>query len=124
MSLNAPARRLLTGAVLLTGGLGLTAAGATPASAANCSYSAKQGRSFGPSYVTSISQTGTSCGTAKKVVKAFHSCRGSKTGRCTRKVSGYRCTENRGKTYQGQFSAKVTCKRGKARVVHTYSEFV
>ncbi len=124
MSLSVPARRLLTGAVLVAGGFGLTAVGATPASAANCTYSAKVGRSFGPSYVTSIQQSGTSCATAKKVVKSFHACRGSKTGRCTKKVRSYRCTEKRGKTYQGQFSAKVTCTRGKARVVHTYSEFV
>jgi hypothetical protein len=125
-ALSPPTRTLLLAAVALRAAVLLAASGGrTPvASAATCTLSAKEGQRLGPSYVTSITATGTGCGAAKKLVKAFHACRGSQTGRCTRKVSGYRCTERRGKTLNGQFSSKVTCKRGGARVVHTYSEFV
>lgn len=104
--------------------------GRTPVAdaATTCRYSADYGRSLGPSYVTSIKTTGAGCSTAKKVVRAFHSCRlrnGGKSGRCpsSTAVRGYRCTENRGKRVQGQFSSKVTCKRGSASVVSTYSQF-
>lgn len=119
-------RTLLVAALVVLAALALALSGGrTPvASAASCSYSAKEGRALGPSYVTSIQVTRTSCSTGKKIVKAFHSCRRTATGRCSRKVSRYTCSEKRGKTFQGQFSSKVTCKRGSARVVHTYSEFL
>lgn len=94
-----------------------------------CKYSASYGRSLGPSYVTSITVSRDSCANAKKVVRTFHSCRiknGGKSGRCASSASirGYRCTENRGKPFQGQFSSKVACKRGSRSVVSTYSQFV
>ncbi|MCK9250466.1 MAG: hypothetical protein M0P31_16010 [Solirubrobacteraceae bacterium] len=123
-SIHPPLRRLALLAVALLTAVVVLTASAAPADAASCRYSAKEGRAMGPSYVTSIQVTRTSCATGKKVVKAFHKCRGSQTGRCRKAVVRYRCTERRGKTLRGQFSSKVTCKRGKARVVHTFTEFV
>lgn len=126
----APTARRLSFAV--AGGLASIAvlsAGAPAADAAtSCRYSAAYGRSLGPSYVTSIQVSRDSCSNAKKVVRSFHSCRlrnGGKSGRCSTRASvrGYRCVERRGKTFRGQFSSKVTCKRGTRSVVSTYSQF-
>jgi hypothetical protein len=109
----------------LTASLALIPAGA--ASARSCGIH-NQERSFGPTYVTLVSESGTSCRRAKAVVRAFHACRkahgGIKRGRCPAKASvlGYRCTEKRG-SIPTQSSGKVTCRNGKARVIHTYTQF-
>lgn len=81
-------------------------------------------RKLGPTYVTSLSASGVSCGSAKRLVKAFHACRranGGVKGRCAA-ASGYRCNERR-TSIPTQFSAKVTCRRSGATVVHTYTQF-
>lgn len=98
-----------------------------PAHAATCAIPNGQEDTFGPSYVTSITQTGTTCTRAKAVVRGFHRCRkahGGVRGRCPASVRilGYRCTEKRG-GIPTQFSGKVTCTRAHARVVHTYTQF-
>jgi hypothetical protein len=113
----------LVGAI--TASLALIPAGA--ASAGSCSIH-NQERSFGPTYVTSLRATGTSCKRAKAVVRSFHACRkahgGIRKGRCPAKASvlGYRCKEQRG-SIPTQTTGKVTCRRGKATVVHTYTQF-
>lgn len=81
-------------------------------------------RKLGPTYVTSLTASGVSCGSAKRLVKAFHACRranGGVKGRCA-SASGYRCKERR-TSIPTQFSAKVTCRRTGATVVHTYTQF-
>lgn len=83
--------------------------------------------SYGPSYVTSLRVTNTTCAAGKKVVRAFHRCRyahGGVKGRCPKRTSvlGYRCTETRS-SIGTQLTGKVTCRRGTRRVVHTYTEF-
>lgn len=96
------------------------AAGAT-AKLAVCKLPTSEQRTFGPTYVETIRQAGTSCTRAKKLVRAFHKCRGTARGRCTKKVDGFRCTEQREST-DDQLTAKVTCRKGPATVVHTYTE--
>lgn len=117
-------RALAPAVVLLVLGASASAsAGPTATAAATCSIKGQE-RTFGPTYVTAITASGTSCANAKKVVRAFHACRkvhGVK-GRCTRKVLGYSCRETRG-GIPTQFSGKVTCVHGHARIVHTYTQF-
>lgn len=123
---------LLTAAALLAAlalGAGPAQAdggGATAKAAAKrCSVSGKQ-RRLGASYVTRISVTRTSCASAERVVRAFHSCRrrnGGADGRCGRRVRRYRCKERRGPSSKTQYDATVTCRRGAARVSHAYTQF-
>jgi hypothetical protein len=112
-------------AAALTVALALVPTGS--ASAGSCSIH-NQERSFGPTYVTSLRVVGTSCKRGKEVVRAFHACRrahgGIKTGRCPYRVSvlGYHCREKRG-SIPTETTGKVTCRRGKATVIHTYTQF-
>jgi hypothetical protein len=110
-------------AISLTAALALIPSGS--ASAGVCSIHGQE-ESFGPTYVTSLRVIHTSCKRGKQVVRAYHSCRkangGIVRGRCTRKVLGYRCKEQRGPSNGVQISPKVTCRRGTARVIHTYSQ--
>jgi hypothetical protein len=81
---------------------------------------------MGPTYVTVLKVSGTSCAAGIKVTKAFHSCRlkhGVK-GRCTTKVQGYSCTDKRPAALQStlSFDGDVTCKRGGARIAHHYQQ--
>jgi hypothetical protein len=97
--------------------------GAEVHAAKSCSIRGQE-RSLGPSYVTSLSVSRTSCATGKAVVKAYHSCRfanGGKRGHCRRKVMGYSCSEKRS-GIKVQFNGKVTCKKGSARVNHSYTQ--
>jgi hypothetical protein len=111
--------------IALTAALALIPTGS--ASAGACSIHGQE-RSFGPTYVTSLRVTGTSCRTGKSVVRAFHACRrahgGIKSGRCPYRVSvlGYHCRERRG-SIPTETTGKVTCRRGAATVVHTYTQF-
>jgi hypothetical protein len=112
-------------AAALAAALALIPAGS--ASARSCPIQ-NQERSFGTTYVTSLKVTGTSCRRGKQVVRAFHDCRrahgGIKKGRCPYSVSvlGYHCREKRG-SIPTETTGKVTCRRGKATVIHTYTQF-
>lgn len=96
-----------------------------PAAAATRSCSTdKDYDSFGVTYVSQLRVTNTTCLKGKRVVRAFHQCRkanGGIRGRCTTRVLGYRCTENR-TTIATQFSSRVVCTYGTRRVVHTYTQ--
>jgi predicted nucleic acid binding AN1-type Zn finger protein len=63
-----------------------------------------------------------SCGKAKKLVKAFHTCRHKhgKAGHCAH-VKGYHCTEKRLKGVN-QYDSTATCKKGSKKVVHKYTQ--
>ncbi len=77
----------------------------------------------GLGYFTSLSVTGTSCATAGKVAVAYYRCRlkhGVK-GRCRSKVLGYTCSEKRN-SIPTEIDARVTCRKGSRRVVHTYQQ--
>lgn len=95
-----------------------------PASASASSCKLGSGQGLGPSYVTSLTVSGTSCTSGKRLVRAYYRCRkaaGGVKGRCTKPVLGYRCRETR-HGIAIQFDARVTCTAGKRKVVHTYTQ--
>ena len=105
----------------------LAAASALPAAAEPVAQAAKScgvgdGRGYGTSYVTSLSVSGTSCRSGRKVVKAFHACRPGKKGKCTRRVLGYSCSEKRFNKLSTTYDSKVSCKKGSRSVKHTYTQ--
>ncbi len=121
-------RRLLLPCLLLLVATPVaTAAGPVAHASKSCGLSAKEKggskpSSLGTTYVTSLSASGTSCGRAKGLVKAFNSCRhkhgaGGKCG----SVKGYKCSEQRSKGV-GQYVSKTTCKNGGKTVKFTYSQ--
>lgn len=122
--MNRPTRRL----ALLVVAVATAAALAVPASAAaaTCKLSLKAARGMGPTYVTLMKVTGTSCSNGVKVTKAYHKCRlkKGKKGRCTTKVSGYSCTERRpaSESIPTQYTGHVTCRKGGARITHSYQQ--
>lgn len=82
-------------------------------------------------YFTTLRVTNTSCKDGKDQMLAWYNCRTARgvKGKCTRStVRGYRCTERRGPTQTGtggsEFSARVTCKKGTRKIVHTYDQEV
>lgn len=79
----------------------------------------------GEGYFTSLMVTGVSCAAGKKLAIAYYRCRvraGGRKGRCTSRVSKYRCTEKR-MTVPTEINARVRCRRGGTqRVVHTYQQ--
>jgi hypothetical protein len=92
-----------------------------PATASK-SCSVGNSRSYGTTYVLSISASGTSCRSARRVIRAFHACRPGKSGRCGR-AAGYRCSESRFNKSSQSYDSRVTCKRGGNTVKHTYTQF-
>jgi hypothetical protein len=120
-----PIRRLAALVVAASCCAALTIPAASGA-ASTCKLSIATARHMGPTYVTVLKVSGTSCATGIKVTKAFHSCRrkhGVK-GSCTKKVLGYSCTEKRPAALQSalSFDGDVTCKRGGARIMHHYQQ--
>lgn len=114
---------------LLVSLIGPTTADATSASvqaSKSCGLSAKEGRSLGATYVTSLSVKKVSCSKGKSVAKAFNACRranGGAKGRCNSKVGGgYKCTESRN-SIPSQISSKVNCKRGSKKVSFRFTQF-
>jgi hypothetical protein len=97
----------------------------TATAAARCSLSGKE-RRLGPTYTTALSVTGTSCATGERVVRAWYACRkrnGGAKGRCTSRVLRFSCTETRGEAIPTQFDARVRCRKGSARVNHSYTQY-
>jgi hypothetical protein len=112
---------------VLLGGLAVALLAATPSSAAlrTCQLSGSKQRALGPTYVTSLRVSHTSCTSGERLVRAYYNCRkahGGIKGTCHSRVRGYHCTEKRG-GIRTQFSAKVTCHSGTREVVHTYTQF-
>lgn len=90
---------------------------------ARCSVRGRE-RDFPPAtYVTSQKVRGTTCRNGRTVMRAFHRCRGSRRGRCNRRVYGYRCSENRDRTHQG-FESIVSCRKGGRGVWHRYTQWL
>jgi hypothetical protein len=99
------------------------AAGASASPVASASKTCTPPKYPGSGYFTSLSVTGTSCSTGSKVAKAWYNCRTAhgQAGRCTKKVEGYSCTEKR-KSIATEINATVSCKKGSARVKHSYQQ--
>lgn len=96
---------------------------ASPASAAAATRACSAPKYPGSGYFTSLRVTSTSCTTGKRIALGYYRCRvkGGRSGRCRSRVSGYRCIERR-QSISTEFNARVTCKRGSRRVVHTYQQ--
>lgn len=77
----------------------------------------------GTGYFTSLKVAGTSCATGRKVALSYYRCRlrHGVRGRCTSRVLKYTCSETRN-TIPTEIDARVTCRRGSAKVTHTYQQ--
>jgi hypothetical protein len=104
------------------------------ASAATCKLTADEqyhrANNKLPTYTRSLKVSGgASCATGHKLIRAYYKCRVAspspgKNGRCTSKVLGYSCTEKRSNVIKTQFDARVTCKKGRAKIISDYTQFV
>ena len=119
-------------AAALVAALGLSLA-AVPAQAKTIkcekAYSfQKNSDKFGPSYVTSLHVTNTTCKRGEEVIRAYQKCRhqhGGRKGRCptSARPEGYRCTATQSRN-ANELTGKATCRKGTVRIVHTYTEFI
>lgn len=109
---------------LLAAALALPApAAAAPSADASRSCSVGNTRSYGTTYVLSISARRVTCSRAREIVRAFHACRPGKSGRCPR-VAGYSCNEERFNKSRLSYDSRVICRRGAKVVKHTYTQFL
>jgi hypothetical protein len=110
----------------------MLALGTAPAQSAayrSCSLTQREQQPTGtkpkPTYNLSLKQRGTTCSTAKRVMKGFHACRGIASERCAKKVlSHWSCTGRKSSSASGIFYASYTCTWGKRRVLGTYQQNV
>jgi hypothetical protein len=93
-----------------------------PASASK-TCSVGDSRSYGTTYVLSIRASGTSCRSARSVIRAFHACRKGKSGMCGRAL-GYSCSESRFNKSSQSYDSRVSCSKGGKTVKHTYTQFL
>jgi len=94
-----------------------------PEATASKSCSVGDSRSYGTTYVISISVSNTSCRSGRRVIRAFHACRPGKQGSCESAVLGYTCRENRFNRGKTQYDSRVTCTKGSRVVKHTYTQY-
>ena len=122
-------RAAAVSACLALAGLAGTSSPALAAKTCNVKTSPKYPNTNPGGYFTSLKVTGVSCTSGKKLMVAYYNCRrkGGQgvQGRCKQsKVNGMRCTESRPASGNNgvEYNAKVTCKSGTKRVVHTYEQ--
>jgi hypothetical protein len=99
---------------------------AGPARAAGACSIPHKGEHLGPTYLTSLSVSGTSCTSGLTVVREYHNCqlkRGGVKGKCTSKVDGFLCSEKRGPSIPTEYYSSVSCQSGSKRVNYKYSQF-
>jgi hypothetical protein len=85
-----------------------------------------RGEHLGPTYLTYLSVSGTTCSTGLAVVGAYHACQlkhGGVKARCTSAVDGFRCSEKRGPSIPTEFFSSVSCVDRSKRVAYKYSQF-
>jgi hypothetical protein len=76
-----------------------------------------------PTYNLTLKAQGTSCTTAKKVMKAFHKCRSAAAYQCSRKVlTRWTCTGKKDSSTTEIFYANFTCKWGTRGVKSSYQQ--
>jgi hypothetical protein len=124
ITVRAVLSRLYIPSGLLSVAVALTiSAGASASPVASAAKTCTPPKYPGSGYFTSLSVTGTSCSTGSKLAKSYYTCRTAKSlkGRCTKKVSGYSCTEKR-TSIATEINGRVTCKKGSATVKHTYQQ--
>ena len=69
-------------------------------------------RSYGTTYVLSISVSNTSCRAGRKVIRAFHDCRPRQDRHAAPSVQGYSCAESRYDKIRTQYNGRVVCRKG------------
>jgi len=114
-----------SGAVLAVLLLGIGASQAPAAAYKPCSLSESEQQPKGgkPTYNLAIKQQRTTCATAKKVAKAFHSCRATTDYRCTKRLlSHWTCKGRKDSSTPVLFYASFTCTWGPRRVASTYQQ--
>jgi hypothetical protein len=77
----------------------------------------------GLGYFTSLSVSGVSCATGRKVALAYYHCRTrhGAAGRCYSTVLGFSCSEKRN-SIPTEIEARVTCRHQHQTVTHTYQQ--
>jgi hypothetical protein len=78
-----------------------------------------------PTYNTSLKAQKAPCATAKKVMRAFHTCRSKASNNCSKKVLGaWRCSAKTDSTnpVTKDFTGQFTCKSGARAVKSTYQQ--
>ncbi len=83
----------------------------------------------GDGYFNEIRATRISCSYSRKFVVRFYKCRTrsskssrtNKSGRCTTRLSRFKCSERRN-SISTQIASTVTCRRGKSRIIHSYQQ--
>lgn len=111
-------------ALILVLGLALAVLGGGSSALAGTARTCSTPKYPGVGYFTSLRVTAVGCATGRKLVVAYYRCRlqhGGKAGRCPGGVMHYRCTEKRN-TIPTEIDARVTCRRGARRIVHTYQQ--
>jgi hypothetical protein len=128
ISPRALARALLlacVGALIVAGGSAQQATAATTCKLKASEQYDRTGKN-GPTYARSLRVSGgASCATGHALIHRYYRCRiasGGKKARCTRRVLGYSCTEKRSNVIPTQFDARVTCRKGRARILHDYTQ--
>ncbi len=124
---DAPSAGLAAAAAAGVLAMAIGAQTADAASYRNCrlSQSEQFPRSGKPTYNLSLRAKGTSCRTAKRVMRSFHSCRPTTGLRCSGKVrSHWSCGGRKSSSIPGQFNATFTCSWGARRVTGRYQQNV
>lgn len=111
--------------VVAAAGLALTGAGAAQAADASAAKSCSPPKYPGTGYFTTMSVSGLSCSSGKKVVLAHYRCRvkNGVKGRCpsSTRINGYRCTEKR-RSISTEIDGVVTCRKGSKKVTYSYQQ--
>jgi hypothetical protein len=114
-------------AVGATALLAPSASGSPTATASKACGLKGEYRHFPPaSYVTSLHVRHTTCAKGKKVIRAYHHCRGNHggaNGRCPLRVFGFKCHEGPRQRVPGvQYNATVHCRAGTHKITSTYTQ--
>ena len=76
-----------------------------------------------PTYNLTLKRSGTSCATAKRVMRGFHRCRSRTAVNCSKRLlSRWRCSARKTSSTDTIFYARYTCKWGTRRVQGTYQQ--
>ncbi|HWC25214.1 MAG TPA: hypothetical protein VG474_01400 [Solirubrobacteraceae bacterium] len=114
---------LVAASVALAATVGVQAALGAGYRKCGLSEGQQQPRGGVPTYNISLKARSTSCSTARKVMRAFHSCRGKSGVRCTRKVlRRWRCSGRNTSSIATEFNGTYTCKSGRRRVRGVYQQ--
>lgn len=94
---------------------GLLAIAAPSGAAINCDIRGVE-RKLRASLVLRLTQTRTTCETARAVTRAFHRCGQCRRGICRTKVCGYSCAERCFDQSSTSFDGAVACERGRVLI--------